>query len=714
MLSLNFLNPAYLAALGLGSIPILIHLIRRRRVRIIPWAAWEFLNRSHRVHRKRFRIEQILLLLLRILIILLVVLAFCRPVLRVRGAAATAPDARIHALIVLDNSYSMGYRVGNGTAFDQAKRAAQSLFHGILKEGDTVQVLLASAHPEALIREPTYNLQQAASAINAAPLGDQATDYGTAAAFCLRMLQQVRNPVREVYWFTDSQRSGFETRRRGDASVWAALTRVARVTWVDMGGPLRTNRSVSAPTFSRELILRSVPVRISAAIHNYSFSAQTGTLVHLEVDGRRVASSRVDLPAHGAAPVQFVYLFDAPGMHVGSIRLDQPDALPRDDVAWFAVRVRPRISVLVVDGYPSQDPARDEAFYITTALTPAGPSMGASAGIVATVRPVQGLRSVNLSNFDVVVVAGLEAINASDVPLLTQFVRRGGGLLLFPGRNGSQGPAAGALLKEALIPARVGIRRTAPADAPVSLDAASMHGAAVGTFRDTSQIDIGSARFTGYNDLAPAAAPDVRVAARFSDGRPALVERRVGSGRVMLAAFSAGVYQSDLPYKAAYVPLVHQIASYLAAGGTERRNVAVGEPIAAHFGVADAGSGFLVTKPDGASVKVRGELGLDGVTVPFTGTRSAGAYWVGTPGHPRIQAFAVNLPEAEADPASVDDAAIKRLLGPAGQVLHGGRSMPAAVRQARSGAELWLPLVAAAIPLLFLEGLLGRKMGRRG
>lgn len=713
MLSLNFLNPAYLAALGLGAIPILIHLIRRRKVRIIPWAAWDFLDRSHRVHRKRFRIEQILLLLLRILIVCIVVLAFCRPVLRLRGMA-TAPDARIHALIVLDNSYSMGYRTKTGTSFERARQAAASLFKGVLKGGDTVQVVLASERPEALIREPTYNLQQAASAIASASLGDRGTDYAAAAAFCLRLLQQVRNPAREVYWFTDSQRSGFDARRRGDAAVWAALDRAARITWVDVGEAGRTNASVGTPSFSRDLILRSVPVRISAPVHNYSGTARPGVLLHLEVDGRRVASTRVDLPAHGSARANFVYMFDTPGMHVGSIRLDQHDALPRDDAAWFAARVWPRVSVLVIDGYPSQDPVRDEAFYLTTALAPAGPSMGAGAGITASVQPEPGLRKVNLSSYDLVIVAGLEALSPADARLLAGFARQGGGLLLFPGRNGSQGPASGVFQQEGVLPARIGPRRTLSGDASVSLDAASLSGSALQAFRDTSQIDIGSGRFTGYNELTPAAAPDVRVVARFSDGQPALVERQAGQGRAMLAAFSAGTYQSSLPYKAAYVPLVHQLASYLAASRSERRILALDEPISARFGVSDARAGFLVTRPNGSTSRLQGELGLQGVKVPFAGTRAAGVYWVGTTSHPRSQAFAVNLPESEADPAPADKDAIRRLLGPNGQIVDGAQSLRAAIRQARSGSELWRSLVAAAIPLLFLEGFLARKMGRRG
>src|SRR5437660_1150261 len=112
MSAITFLNPAYLGALALAALPILIHLIRRRRVRVVPWAAWEFLLQSKRRNRRRLRLEQLLLLLLRIAIVCLVVLAFCRPLLRSLGLPLVAADARIHTLIVLDNSFSMGYQTG--------------------------------------------------------------------------------------------------------------------------------------------------------------------------------------------------------------------------------------------------------------------------------------------------------------------------------------------------------------------------------------------------------------------------------------------------------------------------------------------------------------------------------------------------------------------------------------------------------------------------
>ena len=76
MIGLGFLNPLLLWALPLAAVPILIHLLNRRRFQRVRWAAQEFLLAALKRNRKRLRMEQWLVLLLRTLaVILLVILA---------------------------------------------------------------------------------------------------------------------------------------------------------------------------------------------------------------------------------------------------------------------------------------------------------------------------------------------------------------------------------------------------------------------------------------------------------------------------------------------------------------------------------------------------------------------------------------------------------------------------------------------------------------
>src|SRR5579862_7319206 len=98
---MSFLNPVFLGALALVGIPLLIHLIRRRKLRTIRWAAMEFLLQSQRKQKRRLRIEELILLALRMLIVALAVLAFARPVLRSLGLPLLGQNAHVYAVIVV-------------------------------------------------------------------------------------------------------------------------------------------------------------------------------------------------------------------------------------------------------------------------------------------------------------------------------------------------------------------------------------------------------------------------------------------------------------------------------------------------------------------------------------------------------------------------------------------------------------------------------------
>src|SRR3954466_16224779 len=102
------LNPL-LAWLGLGaiSVPILIHLLNRRKFEKVVWAAMRFLRVSVEQNQRRIRVEDMILLALRCLLLLLLGFALARPT----GCSAThggwLGQTKITAVVLLDNSYSM-------------------------------------------------------------------------------------------------------------------------------------------------------------------------------------------------------------------------------------------------------------------------------------------------------------------------------------------------------------------------------------------------------------------------------------------------------------------------------------------------------------------------------------------------------------------------------------------------------------------------------
>src|SRR5438094_1452385 len=110
MFGLAFLQPALLWGLTLAGIPILLHLLQRRRYRVRRWAAMEFLRASVRRSCRRLRIGQWLLLLVRTLILVCAALALARPVWYSPRWGWLGSRAASQVVLVLDDSYSMGRR----------------------------------------------------------------------------------------------------------------------------------------------------------------------------------------------------------------------------------------------------------------------------------------------------------------------------------------------------------------------------------------------------------------------------------------------------------------------------------------------------------------------------------------------------------------------------------------------------------------------------
>ena len=158
-------------------------------------------------------------------------------------------------------------------------------------------------------------------------------------------------------------------------------------------------------------------------------------------------------------------------------------------------------------------------------------------------------------------------------------------------------------------------------------------------FRDFARPhhgDLSLPRFAKYWEVSYLELGDpeaMRVPARFDDAdRPAIVERRIGSGVSMLLASPIDLAWNNLPLRAIFLPYLHETVRYLAMRGERPTAYRVGEPleVAANSKVKDPGERVLT-----------GERPSPAAPGFYTETDAEGA--------PRI-VFAVNRDPAEADP----------------------------------------------------------------
>src|SRR5438874_12965038 len=105
---LPFLAPVMLLGLAGMAIPIIVHLLNRRRYNVVDWGAMQFLQISETT-RRRIMVEELLLMLLRMGLIAVLVLALATPFLEGPALARIAGGGDRDVVLIFDGSYSMGY-----------------------------------------------------------------------------------------------------------------------------------------------------------------------------------------------------------------------------------------------------------------------------------------------------------------------------------------------------------------------------------------------------------------------------------------------------------------------------------------------------------------------------------------------------------------------------------------------------------------------------
>ena len=151
----TFLNTAILAGLVAVAIPVLIHLFTRQQQKTIDFSSLRFLKELQRQKIRRLKIRQIFLLILRTLIILLLVFAFARPTLRSTSASSLESGAELTAVIILDNTLSMGLEKDGQRLFDLAKKRALQVV-SLLRSGDEIYLLYPQSPAKLANPEPFY------------------------------------------------------------------------------------------------------------------------------------------------------------------------------------------------------------------------------------------------------------------------------------------------------------------------------------------------------------------------------------------------------------------------------------------------------------------------------------------------------------------------------------------------------------------------------
>ena len=538
-----------------AAIPILVHILLRRRRKPMQWAAMSLLIEAARRHRRKARLEQIILLTVRAIMVILLGAALAQPLLGER--IGVTGERTTH--LILDDGIVSGIVETDGRTSLERQVAEASEFIESLPGDERVSVILAGAPVRFLIESPTADHRSAIRAIENLQSREGATDIATALEFAESGLD--REGAQEVRIFSDFRRGSIYDQRRppvlhgpmGSAVDLTASMPIADPTSNIQVASIQTARSPLSTLGTGDLLLVEVRLRRTG------LTPETVSNIRLEGDAMSgVENRRVEWsPGRTEAQVDFQVRVDIDG-GVLEVAID-PDTLPLDDRRLVTVEGREPTRVLLVDRDELAGSARLDRLHGTDwferALLPLPDAAIAEAITIDRVDPAT-INDRDLEGTSMVVIGRPDLLPLGFDLTLASWIRRGGIAVVLPPGETTTRPWASPLLEALDVPWAVSLEPTI-VDPPRSLSAAQPS-SALTTLLDAELVELAPSvridRRLPVDDV-----PDGDVVLLDDQGDPVVLDAPIGAGRLVFFAVNPELEWTDLPVRPLMVPLVQEI-----------------------------------------------------------------------------------------------------------------------------------------------------------
>lgn len=602
---MNFLAPLFALGFLAVAAPILFHLIRRRPKGEVPFSSVMFLTPSPPPPSSRRKLDQLLLLLLRAAVLILLGLAFMRPFFREATAAnATGPERRV--VVLIDTSASMN----RGDLWKQAVEKADAAL-GEYRPTDHIAVYAFDRTVRPVIGFAESDQLDAAQRIAVAR--DRVTKlspgWGSTA------LDQALIEAAGVVLEADASGAG-KVVLVSDLQQGARLTELTGFEWpAELELDLRTvtddrgNAGLSILTERADAVKESGPGQVRVRVTNSADSKQEQ--FQLAWQGTPTAVDAY-VPPGESRVVKVPRPTDATTLRLTG------DAHDFDNTVFLAGTSRREMTVVFLGPDSADDP--DGLLYFLDR------TWGETPQRVVTVdarKPDAPLTADELRSSPLVVLAGRPSAENTDV--LESYLNDGGTVLCVLGSAMPLPSLAGSTGKtvEEVSGNRYAMLRDIDFDHPLFSPLAGPQ------FGDFTKV-----HYWKHRKLTDDHLPGAKVLAWFDDGDPAVMEKAVGRGRLVVWASGWQPTDSELARSSKFVPLMTALLELRDGRTPATIQYRTGDRVL----VPTSAAASRVRKPDGTFASLADATAFDGTDLP-------GEYGFETPAGER--SFAVNLDPAE-------------------------------------------------------------------
>ena len=421
---MSFLSQPILWGLFAASVPVIIHLLNRRRFRIVKWAATSFLLKASRESRGKKKLKHFLILACRALAIAALIFAVARPL--IGGFLGSGSGSVGTVVLILDRSASMETKPGSGQ-LSHRQSVITKITEAVENMGSPRLVLIDSASGE--IQEVPS--PDALSELSTTSATDTQADIPTLLAKAIDYLDETNPGQSEIWVASDLQRGDW---RPGD-SRWGAIQAGLE------GLPTKTNLRIltageqTVENFTLELLTsRRVEddLFLDLKLSRLEGDGTTTVPITYSLNGAR-NSERVTMNGQEVRFQKRFPLTAADTEGYGWVGIPS-DNNPRDNSVYFAFGGKEPVQTWVV----SEETTSPTADFLQKAAAPAGFERYSCTVVAPTQTTQIDWATASLIIWQAPIPIGAVAAQLND------FVTSGGSALFFPPNQPSTGVIFGA------------------------------------------------------------------------------------------------------------------------------------------------------------------------------------------------------------------------------------------------------------------------------
>lgn len=409
---MSFLQPTFLWALSLLSIPLLIHLFNFRKYQRVVFSNVEMLKDIQTESRKTKQIKRWLILLSRLLALAFLVLAFAQPYI----PRQQAKEGRSLVSIYLDNSESMRAEGQSGQLYENGKNVAREILQNLPQDAE-VQVIDNAMSPWS---NRVYTPENAAKLID-----DLAIDHhvNNLAA----VLQKMSNKVvaegyasQYTYAISDFQKNG---------TNGVELDSSIHVNAILLKPELVQNLSIDSVWLEEPVNRPNTPIKLRIKVVNNGREDVESSTAIFKINGVQQGVESFGIAAKSSKELTTSFTTGDRGWVDGEVSIsDVPIVF--DNTYYFTLNMKEEISVLEI-GEPSA--AIRKVFAGDPVFELDNVAMG-SVDYTA------------LSSYDFIILRELSEISTGLAEALNSVAKQGGVLCVIPRENSVSYAPLGSIL----------------------------------------------------------------------------------------------------------------------------------------------------------------------------------------------------------------------------------------------------------------------------